>query len=142
MEGVAAVLPFLQVALAAPFRVVPIVMGDESPAFCRELGAAIGEVMYGKRALLVASADVLGAEDGAVERFTTAFESFDTAELLHVLGSEALRVEGSGAVIVAALAAKHRGANLARVLNLDAPADAGGDGADRPGSIACVLWRG
>jgi AmmeMemoRadiSam system protein B len=142
VEGVAAMLPFLQVALPGPFRVVPIVMGDESPAFCRELGAAIGEVMYGKRALLVASADVLGADDGAIDRFTEAFETFDTAELLHVLGSEALRVEGSGAVIVAALAAKHRGANQARVLNLEAPADAGGDGADRPGSIACVLWRG
>jgi AmmeMemoRadiSam system protein B len=142
VEGVAAVLPFMQVALPVPFNVVPIVMGDESPAFCRELGAAIGEVMYGKRALLVACADVVGADEGAVERFTQAFEAFDTAELLHVLGSESLRVEGSGAVIVAALAAKHRGANMARVLKLEAPADAGGDGADRPGSIACVLWRG
>jgi AmmeMemoRadiSam system protein B len=142
VEGVAAMLPFLQVALDGPFSVVPIVMGDESPAFCRELGGAIGEVMYGKRALLVASADVVGAEEGAVDRFTRAFEAFDTAELLHILGSEALAVEGSGAVIVAALAARHRGATQARVLSLEAPADAGGDGADRPGSIACVLWRG
>ncbi len=142
VEGVAAMLPFLQVALKGSFRVVPIVMGDESPAFCRELGGAIGEVMYGKRALLVASADVIGAADGAIDRFVNAFESFDTAELLHLLGSEGLSVEGSGAVIVAALAAKHRGATRAKVLRLEAPAPAGGDGADRPGSIACALWRG
>jgi hypothetical protein len=98
--------------------------------------------MYGKRALLVASADVVGAEEGAVDRFTRAFESFDTAELLHLLGSEGLLVEGSGAVIVAALAAQHRGATRAKVLRLEAPAHAGGDGADRPGAIACALWRG
>jgi hypothetical protein len=51
-------------------------------------------------------------------------------------------VEGSGAVIVAALAAKHRGATRAKVLQLEAPAHAWGNGADRPGAIACALWRG
>jgi hypothetical protein len=134
-EGVASMLPFLQVALDGPFRVVPIVMGDESSVFCRELGAALGEVMYGKRALLVASADVLGADADALERFTAAFEAFDDAELLHLLGSETLRVEGSGTVIVAALAARHRGATRARVLRLTAPTS------DGPGTLACALWR-
>jgi AmmeMemoRadiSam system protein B len=141
VEGIATILPFLQVALAGPFKVVPIVMGDESPAFCRELGAALGEVMYGKRALLVVAADVVAAEGGAVETFKRAFESFDDADLLHVLGSEALSLDGSGAVIVAALAARQRGATGARVLRLDAPGSAGGDGADRPGALAGVVWR-
>lgn len=135
-EGVSAMLPLLQVALEAPFRVVPIVMGDDNPAFCRELGTALGEVMYGKRALLVASADVLGVEGDALARFTKAFEDFDTAELLHLLGSETLRVEGYGAVIVTALAARARGANRARVVALTGPT------ADGPGAIACALWRG
>ncbi len=134
-EGVAAMLPFLQVALGAPFRLVPIVMGDESSVFCRELGTAIGEVMYGKRALLVASADVLGAEPDALAKFTAAFEGFDDSELLHLLGSEQLQVEGSGAVIVAALAAKQRGANRARVLQLSPPEGSA------PGALACALWR-
>jgi len=136
VEGVAAVLPFLQLALKGSFSIVPIVMGDESSAYCTELGAALGEVMYGKRALLVAAADVVGADEDAVERFTAAFESFETTELLHLLGSEALRVEGSGAVIVAALAARQRGAIGARVLHLEP-----GDGQGGPGALSCVLWR-
>ncbi len=135
VEGVAVQLPFLQRALGGPFQVVPIVMGDESPAFCRELGTALGEVMYGRRALLVASAEVISAEAEALARFTTAFEAMETSELMHLLGSEKLKVEGSGAVIVAVLAAQQRGANRARVLQADLPEG------DRPGTFAAALWR-
>ncbi|HYG68407.1 MAG TPA: AmmeMemoRadiSam system protein B, partial [Anaeromyxobacteraceae bacterium] len=138
-EGAGVQFPFLQHVLGgadgAGFSVVPIAMGEESPDLCRELGAAVGEVMYGKRAVVVASADLLRAEDAALDRFTEAVEGFNVSELMHLMGSETVKVEGMGAVLVALIAAKHRGANRARILRLEAPAE------DRPGAFACALWR-
>lgn len=138
-EGAGVQLPFLQHVLGgedgAGFSVVPIAMGEESPDLCRELGAAIGEVMYSKRAIVVASADLLDAEDGALGRFVEALEGFEVSELMHLMASETVRVEGMGAVLVAVIAAQHRGANRARVLRIEEPA------ADRPGAFACALWR-
>lgn len=134
-EGVDVQLPFLQRVLGSDFSVVPIVMGSEEAAYCRELGHAIGEVMYGKRALVVASADLLAVEGDALERFETALETFDTGGLMHLLGSEQIRVEGMGAVIAAVLAAEHRRANRAKVLRVVPPQG------DEIGAMACVLWR-
>ncbi len=134
-EGVDVQLPFLQRVLEGEFDVVPIVMGGETPALCRELGHAIGEVMYGHRVLVIASADLLSVEGDAFGRFETALESFDTSELMHLLGSEQIRVEGMGAVITAVLAAERRRANRARVLRVTLPEG------DRIGALACALWR-
>lgn len=134
-EGVDVQLPFLQQMLGEDFSVVPIVMGSETPALCRELGQAIGEVMYGHRALVIASADLLRIEGDAMERFEAALESFDTTTLLHLLGSEQIKVEGMGAVIAAVLAAQRRRANRAKVLRCIEPE--GGE----IGALACALWR-
>lgn len=134
-EGVDVQLPFLQRALEGDFDVVPIVMGSETPALCRELGHAIGEVMYGHRVLVIASADLLSVEGDAFGRFEDALESFDTSELMHLLGSEQIRVEGMGAVITAVLAAERRRANRARVLRVELPDE------EHIGSLACALWR-
>lgn len=135
-EGADVQIPFLQRVLGDDFKVVPIVMGEESPAFCRELGHAVGEILYGQRALLVGSADILGAEDGALEAFREAIETFDDSELMHLLGSEKVQVEGMGALIVTLLAAKARGATTAHVLALDGPE---ADGS--PGPIAVAFTR-
>lgn len=134
-EGVDVQLPFLQHVLGDGFSVVPIVMGSETPALCRELGHAIGEVMYGHRALVVASADLLEIEGDAMERFEAALEGFDVTALLHLLGSEQIKVEGMGAVIAAVLAVQRRRANRAKVLRYAAPE--GGE----IGALACALWR-
>jgi AmmeMemoRadiSam system protein B len=138
-EGTRVQLPFLQHVLGTAegpgFSIVPIVMGDESPALCRELGAAVGEVMYAKRAVVVASADLLGFEEGAIDPFTEALETFDVSELMHLLASEAMRVEGMGPLLVAVIAAQYRGANRARLLRVEPPT------AEGPGALACVLWR-
>ena len=134
-EGADVQLPFLQRALGS-FDVVPIVMGEESPAFCRELGRAVGEVMYAKRAVVVGSCDLLDGDAEALGRLREAVEGFDESELMHLLGSETVKVEGMGALITTLIAARHRGATTARVLALDPPA--GG----APGALACAFWRG
>lgn len=134
-EGVDVQLPFLQRVLGQDFDVVPIVMGSEAPALCRELGHAIGEVMYGHRILVVASADLLSVEDEALDEFERALESYDTSRLMHLLGSEKIRVEGMGAVIAAVLAAERRRGNRATILRIEPPEG------DEIGAMACALWR-
>ncbi len=135
-EGADVQLPFLQQTLEEGFTAVPIVMGEESPAFCRELGHAVGEVMYAKDALVVGSCDVLEGDAEGLDRLREAIEGFDESELMHLLGSEVVRVEGMGALITTLIAAAHRGATHARVLALSPPADG------TPGALACAFWRG
>ena len=133
-EGADVQLPFLQRVLDS-FDAVPIVMGEESPAFCRELGRAVGEVMYAKRAVVVGSCDLLSGDAEALGRLVEAVEAFDESELMHLLGSEAVKVEGMGALITTVIAARRRGATTARVLEWAPPAG------DAPGVLACAFWR-
>ena len=135
-EGADVQLPFLQQALGGEFDVVPIVMGDESPAFCRELGAAVGEVMYAKRAVVVGSCDLIEGDADGLGALREHVEGFRESELMHLLGSETVRVEGMGALITTLIASRARGANRASVLALDPPS------ADAPGALACVFWKG
>lgn len=132
--GIDVQLPFLQERLDG-FDVVPIVMGGESPDLCKELGHAVGEVMYNRATLLVACANVLEATQEGLDRFTEYFEALDTSRLMALLNSEEVRMEGKGAVLTALIAAVHRRANRARVLHTSPPAD------DEPGFIGAVLWR-
>ena len=135
-EGADVQLPFLQRLLGDGFDAVPIVMGDESPAYCRELGAAVGEVMYGKRAVVVGSCDLLEGEAGGFDKLRAAVEALDESELMHLLGSETVKVEGMGALITTLIAAQQRGATAARVLALEPPTDGA------PGALAAAFWRG
>ena len=135
-EGADVQIPFLQRALGGGFDVVPIVMGEENPAFCRELGHAVGEVMYAKRAVVVGSCDLLEADAEGLEALRAAIEGFAVGDLMHLLGSEAVRVEGMGALITTLIASTERGATRATVLALEAPSD------DAPGALACVFWKG
>ncbi len=134
-EGADVQLPFLTCVLGEGFDTVPIVMGEESPAFCRELGNAVGEVMYGKRAVVVGSCDLKEGDADGFERLTAGIEAFKASDLMHLMGSEAVRVEGMGALITTLLASQTRGATAARVLALEPPTG------DAPGTLAAVLWK-
>lgn len=135
-EGVDVQLPFLQTVLESDFDVVPIVMGDESPDFCRELGHAIGEVMYSRRALLVATANIRGGDRENLESFRDLLESGDVFRLTAHLNSDKVRVEGKGPLIVALIAAQHRKSNRVHIVELEPPRD------DEPGYVGAVISRG
>lgn len=51
-------LPFLQRALAGEFKLLPVMVRSQSKVTARALGEALGRVLAGKRALLVASTDL------------------------------------------------------------------------------------
>ncbi|HEX7070846.1 MAG TPA: AmmeMemoRadiSam system protein B [Rhodothermales bacterium] len=133
-EGIDVQLPYLQTVLDE-FDIVPIIMGDESPEYCRELGAAIGEVMYNRKTLLVSTADILEASDEALSQFQQAFNERDVSALMGLLNSERLRIEGKGPLLVALIAALHRRATHARILRREAPENGS------PGFVGAVLYR-
>ena len=132
--GVDVQLPYLQTVLQ-DFDVVPVVMGDESPEFCRELGTAIGEVMYNRRTLLVATADIPAADDHGLTQLEEALQNRDVSRVMSLVNSETVLVEGKGPLLVAMIAALHRRADKATVLRTHAPAN--GDS----GSIGAVFHR-
>lgn len=134
-EGVDVQLPFLQTVLSG-FDIVPVVMGDESPEFCRELGNAVGEIMYNRRTLLVASADILEASAEALAKMQELFEAGDVDRLMALLNGDAFRMEGKGAVLVALIAALHRRADDLRLLDVQPPRD------DETGFLGAILARG
>lgn len=134
-EGIDVQLPFLQMVLDGTFDVVPIVMGDESPDFCRELGIAIGEVAYSRRILIVASADILSGSEAALDSFKNHFEHGDVSRLMSLVNSNQIRIEGKGPILVALIAALHQGADDIRVVSIKAPES------DSSGHIGAILGR-
>jgi hypothetical protein len=133
-EGIDVQLPFLQTVLD-DFDVVPIIMGEESPDFCRELGHAVGEIMYNRRTLVVAAADVVEATDESLGSFREHFEEQDVSRLMALLNSEQVRMDGKGPVLVALIAAMHRRGEHARVLRVEPPQD------EQLGYVSGVVWR-
>lgn len=134
-EGIDVQLPFLQTVLKGEFDVVPVVMGDESPDFCRELGAAIGEVMYSRRALVVATADILAGESQDIDTFRELLGSGDVSRLMALLNSAKVQVEGKGPLLVALIAALHRKASNVHVLDVKSPESG------RSGYVGAVIAR-
>jgi AmmeMemoRadiSam system protein B len=51
-------LPFLQRALAGPFKLLPVMMREQSPLVARALGETLAQVVTGQSVLLVASTDL------------------------------------------------------------------------------------
>ncbi len=133
-DGIDVQLPFLQTVLP-PFDIVPIVMGAETPELCKELGHAVGEVMYNRRTLVVACANVMEASEEALEEMRAALEALDVPRLTVLFNSERVRMEGKGAVLVALIAALHRRANHAEIVRLQPPTD------ERPGFVGAVISR-
>ncbi len=51
-------LPFLQCALGGEFKLLPVMVRDQSPQVAQKLGKALADSLRGRRALLVASTDL------------------------------------------------------------------------------------
>ncbi len=130
--GVDVQLPFLQMVLDE-FDVVPIVMGEETPDMCRELGNAIGEVMYDQSTLVVACADIVEGDTQAIEEFSIRLKDKDVSGLMQLMNSDSIKIHGKGAILVALLASVHRRATEVTLLGVTPPVDG------TPGFIGAIL---
>jgi AmmeMemoRadiSam system protein B len=140
-------LPFLQVALSAEFKLVPVMINDQSSDACYALGGALADVLRDRNALLVASTDLshfYDAEtaarlDGAV---TDRIAAFDAEGLLEVLRTGKGHACGGGPTVAVMLAARALGANRARLLKYATSGDVTGDYYRVVGYAAAALYAG
>jgi AmmeMemoRadiSam system protein B len=140
-------LPFLQVVLGV-FDLVPIMMADQSLAFCRQLAGALAELIRGsdRRVLIVASSDLshFHGYDAAVGLDQTAlayFEARDAEGLAGALSDGDTEACGGGPIMTALLACELLGADRARILHYANSGDVTGDLSRVVGYAAGVITR-
>jgi AmmeMemoRadiSam system protein B/AmmeMemoRadiSam system protein A len=138
-------LPFLQVALAG-FKLVPIVMGDQSVETVKALGGALAEALKGKRILIVASSDLSHFYTDRKARsldgvFQNRLREFDPDKLLRDLSTKAAEACGGGPVAAAMIAAKSLGATKCIVLDYANSGEVTGDTANVVGYVSAAMVK-
>lgn len=125
-------LPFLQRALPSAFRLVPIMIRDQSPVVARAIGCALAKILQDQKAVLVASSDlshfysqaIAESLDREILRQVSAFDPagvFTTEE--QGLGFAC----GRGAIAAALWAARDLGADTVKILKHSTSGETTGD---------------
>ena len=137
-------LPFLQVVMPG-FKLVPLVMGDQSFDSCQWLAEAVASCIGKKSVLVVASSDLSHFHpyqeakklDQVVLDEVNAFEPRALSENLKGGTCEAC---GGGPMVTAMLIAKKLGATSGQVLYYANSGDVTGDRSGVVGYMAAALW--
>jgi AmmeMemoRadiSam system protein B/AmmeMemoRadiSam system protein A len=145
-------IPFAQVLFPAA-RIVPLVIGAPDPALCDRLGAALGAVLRGRRALVVASSDLAhypSARDAeAVDaRVLGAVVAMDAAAVRRAVTAEMARgvpglatcACGEGPILAAIAAARALGATRATLVRQATSADVPGGEPGRVVGYGAVVF--
>ena len=138
-------LPFLQVALGS-FSFVPLVMGDQNAATCRELANVIYQVAKDRHVLIVASTDLshfyeykkASQLDGIVLRHV---QDKDVEGLLRNLAHDKTEACGGGPMAAMMLAADKLGAHHSLLLKYANSGDVTGDKSSVVGYTSAVFYR-
>ena len=125
-------LPFLQRALAKPFRLLPLMLRDYRPETCKAVGDALAEIAAGQRVLLVASTDLSHYYPEVV---AGPLDEYMLAQMAALNPEGVLRAEeegrgfacGAGPVAAMLWAAKALGANRGVILRRASSGDVTGD---------------
>jgi hypothetical protein len=137
-------LPFLQRALGS-FRLLPVVIGDQSRSVCFELGDALGALLRGRSALLVASTDLshfhtareAGILDGA---FISLLERGDEEGIMRSLEERSTEACGGGPVVAVLHALRVLGRASIRVVGRSTSGDVSGDVQSVVGYVSAVAY--
>jgi AmmeMemoRadiSam system protein B len=136
-------LPFLQ-RVAAGTPIVPLLMGHQTAETAAQLGDALGHVLRGRRALIVASTDLSHYHDAAtaarLDRVVVDCVSrFDADGLQHALDVQPEHACGGGPTVSVMRAAALLGAKDAVVLDRADSGDVSGDKTSVVGYMAAAL---
>src|SRR4029077_16152649 len=136
-------LPFLK-RVAPEARIVPLVGGRQTAETARALGEALGAVLKGRHALLVASTDLSHYHDAATAArldgvVIDCVRRFDPGRLQDALNSRPEHACGGGPMVAVMRAARLAGARDAVVLAYGDSGDVSGDKAAVVGYLAAAL---
>jgi AmmeMemoRadiSam system protein B/AmmeMemoRadiSam system protein A len=137
-------LPFLQ-AMLEDFRIIPIVMGNQSWDLCTVLGEALSPYLTRRDFLVVVSSDLShfhGYDDAQQldDTFCALLESMNTEQLYDSIGKRECEACGAGPVIASLIAGKHAGASRCQVLHAANSGDVTGDHTSVVGYAAAAVF--
>lgn len=138
-------LPFLQHILG-PFRLLPVMVFNQSSHTARALGHSLAEVIADRNALLVASSDLSHFyPDGTAKRFDQEMlrriELFDPESVIEAESEGAGFACGKGAIAAVLWACRDLGADRVKVLNYANSGDVTGDCDSVVGYGAAVILK-
>lgn len=138
-------LPFVA-HLAEGTPIVPLLMGEQTRETAEGLGDALGRVLQGRRALVVASSDLShfydAASAAALDRAVIAeIERFDADGLMRLLERRWDHACGGGPMVSVLRAARALGATRSTVLRYADSGDESGDKSSVVGYVSAALWR-
>ena len=136
-------LPFLK-RVAPAARIVPLIVGRQAAETAGALGDALGAVLKGRNALLVASTDLSHYHDAATAARLDAVviahvSRFDADGLQRALDAEPEHACGGGPTVAVMRAARHLGARDAVILRYADSGDVSGDKSAVVGYLAAAL---
>jgi len=139
-------LPFLQVALSAPFTLIPIMVRSQEPALLESAAAAITPVLKKHKVLLVASTDLshFYTQGEAIQLDTSMLQQITAFSPEGVLRAERCGEGfacGAGAVAFMLWTEKFLGATRVTLLHHSTSADASGDSKRVVGYGALAVTR-
>jgi len=138
-------LPFLQMVLA-DFKILPIVMGDQSRDLTFALAETLSEILKNKNILLVASSDlshyftheIANSLDSRVELLVN---NFDYDKLMQELEEESVQACGGGPMVAVMYASKLLGANNSKVLYRNDSSEASGNKHQVVGYLSAAFYK-
>lgn len=138
-------LPFIR-RLAPAAKIVPLVVGRQTADTARALGDALGAVLKGRRALLVASTDLSHYQDAATAARLDAVvidhvSRLDPEGLQGALDVEPQHACGGGPLVAVLRAARHLGADRGVILKYADSGDVSGDKSSVVGYLAAAIGR-
>ncbi len=136
-------IPFLQVALG-DFRIVPIVMGDQSADMVDGLGEALAGALAGRNVLIVASTDLSHFHDDKTAKkldgeFIARLEAFDVDGLMSSISSGKTEACGGGPSAAAMIASTGLGGTGCTILKYANSGDISGDRGNVVGYVSAVI---
>jgi len=131
-------LPFLQRALGKPFRILPVMVRDQSAQVAQALGSGLADLfrgsgaLAGSRPLLVASTDLShfytqSQANALDQKMLDAIQSFDPEQVIRLDESGQGFACGRGAVAAVLWASKALGADKVHILDYATSGDVSGD---------------
>jgi AmmeMemoRadiSam system protein B len=139
-------LPFLQRALRSEFRLLPLMLRDQSKRVVRAVGEALASVLERGRSLIVASSDLSHFYPQEIAQkldheMLHRIESFQPEQVLDAETEGVGFACGRGAVAAALWAARGLGADRVRLLQHATSGDVTGDMTSVVGYGSAVIYR-
>ena len=139
-------LPFLQRAIQSKFKLLPVMVRDQSERVTHILGQCLAKTLLGRKALLVASTDLSHfypqkVADALDAVMLSCMEAFDPEAVIRAEEEGRGFACGRGALSAVLWAAKDLGADSVKILNHATSGDITGDTSSVVGYGAAVVLR-